>query len=75
MAGYSTLTAREIREADPDLLGVKLGRLCLERGIPVTDVSEYLHVSRVTVYAWFRGRVHVSDKHRDKIEKLLKKLA
>ncbi len=75
MAGYSTLTAREIRLADPDMLGVKLGLLCLERGIPIVDVAEYLHVSRVTIYAWFRGKTEVSDKHRDKIEKLLQKLA
>ena len=75
MAGYSTLTAREIREANSNLLGVKLGRFCLDRGIPVADAAEYLHVSRVTVYAWFRGKADVSGHHRDAVIELLKKLA
>jgi hypothetical protein len=73
--GYSTLTAREIREADASLLGVQLGLLCLDREIPATDVAEFFNVSRVTVYSWFRGKTVVSGKHSDKMQKLIKKLA
>jgi predicted transcriptional regulator len=75
MAGYSTLTAREIREANQSLLGVKLGMICLDRDIPVTDVAEFFGVSRVTVYSWFRGKAVVSGKHADKMHKLIAKLA
>lgn len=73
--GYSTLTVREIEEASPLLLGVKLGRICVKRDIPVKDVAEYFGVSRVTVYGWFRGKVIVSGKHADKMQKLIAKLA
>ena len=75
MAGYSTLTAREIREANQSLLGVKLGMICLDRDIPVTDVAEFFGVSRVTVYSWFRGKTVVSGKYADKMQKLIAKLA
>lgn len=72
--GYSLLTIREIKEANPALLGVKLGRVCVERDIPVSDVAEYFGVSRVTVYAWFRGKTVVSGKYADKMHKLIAKL-
>jgi predicted transcriptional regulator len=75
MAGYSTLTAREIKEANQTLLGVKLGMICLDRDIPVTDVAEFFGVSRVTVYSWFRGKTVVSGKYADKMQKLIAKLA
>lgn len=73
--GYSTLTVQEIEEANPNLLGVKLGRICVKRDIPVVDVAEYFDVSRVTVYSWFRGKAVVSGKHADKMQKLIAKLA
>lgn len=73
--GYSTLTVQEIQEANPTLLGVKLGKICVQKDIPVTDVAEYFKVSRVTVYAWFRGKAVVSGKHADKMKQLIAKLA
>lgn len=73
--GYSTLTIREIQEANPTLLGVKLAKICVGRDIPVSDVAEFFGVSRVTVYAWFRGKAVVSGKHADKMQKLIAKLA
>jgi hypothetical protein len=73
--GYSTLTVQEIQEANPTLLGVKLGKICVNKDIPVIDVAEYFGVSRVTVYAWFRGKTVVSGKHADKMQKLIAKLA
>lgn len=73
--GYSTLTVQEIEDANQNLLGVKLGKICVQRDIPVTDVAEFFGVSRVTVYAWFRGKTVVSGKHADKMQKLITKLA
>jgi hypothetical protein len=73
--GYSVLTIQEIKEANPVLLGVKLGKICVERDIPVKDVSEYFGVSRVTVYAWFRGKMVVSGKHVEKVQALIAKLS
>ena len=42
--------------------------------IPVTDVCEFFGVSRTAVYAWFLGKSSVSEKHWDKMKKLVEKL-
>jgi hypothetical protein len=73
--GYSLLTVQEVKEANQNLLGVKLGKICIERDIPVTDVADFFGVSRVTIYSWFRGQVVVSGKHSEKMQKLITKLA
>lgn len=75
MAGYSTLTVQEIKEANANLLGVKLGLVCVARDIPVKDVAEFFDVSRVTVYGWFKGKTVVSGKHSEKMHKLITKLS
>jgi hypothetical protein len=75
MSGYSTLTVREIKEANASLLGVKLGLVCITRDIPVKDVAEFFGVSRVTVYGWFKGKTIVSGKHSEKMQKLITKLS
>lgn len=72
--GYSTLTARYINEASSVLLGVKLGKICVAKDIPVTDVAEYLNVSRQTVYSWFLGKHDVADKHFVRVQELVDKL-
>lgn len=73
--GYSSLTARYINEASSVLLGVKLGKICVAKDIPVTDVAEYLGVSRMTVYSWFLGKHDVNDKHYPKVQELVDKLS
>lgn len=72
--GYSILLANQIKAADPKLLGVQLGRVCIDKDIPVTDVSDFFKVSRMTVYSWFRGEAQVSSKHTDKMQKLIARL-
>lgn len=72
--GYSILLANQIKAADPSLLGVQLGRVCIDKDIPVTDVSDFFKVSRMTVYSWFRGEAQVSSKHAEKMQKLIARL-
>ena len=72
--GYSLLMADEIKSADSQLLGVQLGRVCLNKDIPVSDVASFFGVSRMTVYSWFRGKTIVSGKHAEKMKKLVDKL-
>lgn len=55
MHGYSIRVAEGIKEANGNLLGVKLGRLCLARDISVSTVAKALGVTRQTVYQWFLG--------------------
>jgi plasmid maintenance system antidote protein VapI len=64
-----------IYDANPFFLGVKLAKICVGLNIPVTDVAEYLNVSRPTVYSWFIGKHDVSPKYADQVEKLIEKLA
>lgn len=73
--GYSTLMVQAIYDANPFFLGVKLAKICVGLNIPVTDVAEYLNVSRPTVYSWFIGKRDVSPKYAERVEKLIEKLA
>jgi hypothetical protein len=74
MAGYSRRTAWLIKQADPRLLGVKLGVICVDRDIPVADVAQWMGVSRMAVYAWFRGESVVSNTHEAKVRELIRRL-
>lgn len=69
--GYSLLLLKQIEEACPVMIGVQLGQLCVKKNIPVRDVAEHLGVSRVSVYAWFRGKIEVSDKYVPAVQKLI----
>jgi hypothetical protein len=55
MSGYSIRMAEGIKGADGNLLGVKLGRVCLARDIPVSEAAREVGVTRQTVYHWFLG--------------------
>lgn len=54
--GYSLNFVIANKQADPFHVGVRLGRICIDRNIPIKDVAEYLKVSRQSVYSWFLGR-------------------
>lgn len=73
--GYTPFVVEDIRKANRNLIGVRLGLLCIERDIPTSDVAEYFGVSRVTVYKWFKGLVDVSDKHAYRVQQLIDKLS
>ena len=73
--GYSSLFIQDVKNANPSLIGVKLAKLCIKKDIPVIEIADYFKVSRMSVYAWFRGRRHVGDRHLDKMNKLIEKLS
>ena len=64
---YSDKFLRELAVANPDSLGVRLGRLCVDANLPASYVATALETSRMTVYSWFRGR-GVSEKKRGVVE-------
>lgn len=68
---YSEKFLQELTDADPNRLGVCLGRLCVEMNLPATYVATALNVSRMTVYSWFRGR-GVSESKRALVETFMK---
>jgi predicted transcriptional regulator len=53
--GYSIRLKKLNKEANPKLLGVRLGKACIKQDIPVHEVALQLGVSRQTVYNWFVG--------------------
>jgi len=72
--GYSKKFAMSNRQADQSHVGVKLGRVCIDKDIPVPHVAEYLGVSRQAVYMWFLGRAIPHPDMRLKIIEITKKL-
>lgn len=73
--GYSMAFINEVNEADKRKLGVMFGLACIKSDIPVSDVSSFFNVSRMTVYSWFRGKTNVPEKHWEKMQKLVDKLS
>jgi hypothetical protein len=65
--GYSQRLVFANQKADVNSLGVALGRLCIERNIPVNTIAEYLNVSRATIYNWFWGVSSPSKQHSELI--------
>ncbi len=58
--GYSARLIDTNKKANQQLLGVKLGKVCISSNTSVADVAEELGVSRQTIYNWFCG---VSNPH------------
>ena len=69
--GYSVSITRAITAANRSKIGVKFGRMCLAREIPVAEVANVFGVSRMVVYRWFKGEVNPSPKYADKMKELL----
>jgi hypothetical protein len=74
MRGYSLYVAEAILNGDKDRLGVRLGRACIERNIPVTKVAGALGVTRQTIYFWFTGEYDPSEVHQPMVERYLASL-
>lgn len=53
--GYSVSVVESIKQADRELLGVRLGLACVYNGIAVAQVAHDLGVTRTTIYYWFCG--------------------
>lgn len=73
--GYSRRIVAEIEQADAEKIGVRLAMICLVEDVSVRYVAERLGVSRVTVYAWFRGKTNVPERLNARVQKLINKLS
>ena len=60
--GYSARLIDANDEADGDMPGVRLGRLCIAQRISAADVASRFNISRATVYNWFCGRTKVKSQ-------------
>ena len=73
--GYTTKFIQAVNEADQTKIGVRLAQVCIKHDIPVTDVADFLKVTRMTVYHWFRGKTNVLGPQKETVEKLIAKLS
>lgn len=69
--GYSTRLIELNKKADDRMLGVRLGRVCIENDIPVLSVAISMGVSRQTVYNWFCGVTSPRAKQVADIETII----
>ncbi len=70
MIGYSYGIRTLNRKANKKNVGVRLGRHCIDAGIPVTEVMELLGVSKQTVYNWFIGTHTPLPQHTTRIKEV-----
>lgn len=69
--GYSYALVKAINAADPKLLGVRLGRVCVAKDVSVSTVAARCSVSRQTVYWWFTGVFKPKPKMAELITQIL----
>jgi hypothetical protein len=74
MIGYSQQLVKANKAADQTLQGVRLGKMCIEKDVPVTKVAEVFHVSRTAVYAWFTGKSEIMPFRLMQAARFIKKL-
>lgn len=74
MQGYTIRVAEAIKNADGDLVGVQLGRLCIAHDIAVSKVAKYLGVTRQTVYSWFVGKSEPQSQYYEAVERLIRQI-
>lgn len=73
--GYAQKLITRINEANPDKLGVKLGKLCVQLAIPISDVAGFFDTSKPTIYSWFTGQSDPrSAELRERVERIITKL-
>ena len=61
--GYSQRLVDAIKNSESKSLDVALGKFILRNDIPVTEVSQELGVSRMTIYNWLLGVTHPSKEN------------
>ena len=74
MIGYSQKIAQANAVASREMLGVRLGKLCIKQGISVIDIAAHFDISRTAVYNWFTGLNDVSSKYENEVTKYIQKL-
>lgn len=71
--GYNSKLIKIVNEADQTKLGIRLAQACIKNDISVSEVAEFMGISRISVYNWFKGGGIKKELH-EKIEKLITKL-
>ena len=70
--GYSARLIELNKRADKNQLGVRLGRACIRKKVPVSEIANQLGVSRQTVYNWFCGINEPRDNVAEEIKSMIR---
>lgn len=73
--GYSAKLVALNQQADKSNLGVRLGRTCIKKDIPIVAVADALGVSRQTLYNWFVGKSSPQPMMVDLVARYLARIA
>lgn len=74
MNRYAEKTFNAVKRADKHLLGVQLGAACIDAHIPVQIAAKWVGVTRQGLYYWFTGVTDIAERHRTKVEHIVKVL-
>ena len=69
--GYSSRIVSANSTADISSLGVLLGRYCIAKDIPVSEISDAMSVSKMTVYKWFTGKTQPRKSQEERIRDII----
>lgn len=69
--GYSYRVVKALQNGDGTQPIIQLGRLCVEKDIPVRELAQQFGISKQSVYQWFVGRFQPSSRYDAKIAELL----
>lgn len=75
MFGYTQIVINKNKEADDSKIGVRLGRICIEKNVPAQVVANYFGVSRAAVYGWFSGDKEPRGRRINEIEGFIANLS
>lgn len=71
--GYSSALVELVNQRDPDEVSTRFAKLCITQGIPALEVAKHFSVSKVTVYAWFKGLSRPRPMHEEMMRTYLAK--
>jgi len=75
VVGYTLAIIKKNAEADQSKIGVQLGRICIEKNVPVYTVASYFGMTRAGIYYWFCGEREPRKVNAKEIEEFIKTLA
>jgi hypothetical protein len=75
VVGYTLSIIQKNAEADQSKIGVQLGRVCIEKNVPVQTVASYFGMTRTGVYYWFSGEREPRKVAAEEIKEFIKNLA
>jgi len=74
LRGYDSLFLRKVEDADQTEVVMLLADVCINKGIPMSEVAFLFGVTRATVYNWMTGRTVPHPRYRVEMPKIVSRL-